>query len=262
MDAPRRPGAQHGGARAGEKHRCLAPPSAPPQASPVSRAGQFCGRLLVVGLLVVALLAGASGCRRKKPVAKVPPPAPPAAGEAETGLASWYGHPYHGRPTSSGEIYDMNKMTAAHRTLPHQTWVRVTNLENGRTTEVRINDRGPFIEGRIIDLSRAAAEAIEMLGPGTALVRLEIIRSPSESAAAPRYTVQVGAFQVVANANRLKEQLAERYRDVFVEVYDAPDTLYYRVRVGRVASLSEAHRLAAELRQLPDIAATFVVRVD
>jgi rare lipoprotein A len=96
-------------------------------------------------------------------------------GVSETGIASWYGHPYHGRPTASGEIYDMHEMTAAHRYFAFGTRVRVDNLDNGRSTEVRINDRGPFKKGRIIDLSRAAAEKVDMIGPGTARVRIRVI---------------------------------------------------------------------------------------
>lgn len=157
----------------------------------------------------------------------------------------------------------MNVMTAAHRTLAFNTLVRVVNLENQRLTTVRINDRGPFIEGRIIDLSRAAAEAIDMVGPGTALVRLEILPGPGSDPAAPaQYAVQVGAFKVEENARRLQAELKERFEEVFVQEHDAPDGLYYRVRVGRKATLREARRLAEQLRRLPDIVATFVVRLN
>ncbi len=180
----------------------------------------------------------------------------------EEGLASWYGHPYHGRPTANGEIYDMNKMTAAHRTLPFNTWVKVTNLENKKETKLRINDRGPFIEGRIIDLSRSGADAIAMLGPGTAVVRVEVVESPAGVSIEAFYGVQVGAFKVVANAERLKQELSKSYRDVNVVTYDAPDGLYYRVRVGRVSTIDEAQKLAGRLKREPDIAATFVVRLD
>ena len=187
------------------------------------------GRRFLLAGLILLLLLGAGGCRRKRRVVS-PPPAPPLAeGEAETGLASWYGHPYHGRQTSSGEVYDMNTMTAAHRTLPFGTWVMVRNLENQLTTQVRINDRGPFIEGRIIDLSRAAAEEIAMIGPGTALVRLEIVSRPTSPAAAGKYSVQVGSFKDRANAYDLLSQLAQKYGDVFVQEFDAPDGTYYAI---------------------------------
>lgn len=226
----------------------------------MSRVGQFERRLLVITLLL-ALLAGASACRKKKVQAQAP--LPPAIGEAETGLASWYGEPFDGRPTASGEIYDMNGMTAAHRTLPFQTWVRVTNLENDLFTTVRINDRGPFIHGRIIDLSRAAAEAIDMVGVGTALVRLEIVQQPAgESAGGGVYSVQVGAFLVEENAMRLQARLAPRFGDVFIQTHLAPDGFYYRVRVGRLATLQEAWELANRLRQEPEIATALVVRLN
>ncbi len=105
---------------------------------------------------------------------------PAVPGEyVEEGVASWYGVPFNGRRTSNGEIYDMHEFTAAHRTLPFDAVVRVTNLRNGKQTQVRINDRGPFVADRIIDLSLSAAQAIEMVGPGTAQVRLEIIAGPN-----------------------------------------------------------------------------------
>src|SRR3954451_18530020 len=138
-----------------------------------------------ISLMLVAASLALTGCGHKKR-ARVPPP-PPAArrapavakiGDTEMGVASWYGHPYHGRAAANGEIYDMEKMTAAHRTLPFNTWVRVFDLDNQKTTDVRITDRGPFIDGRIIALSRAAARELEMIGPGIARVRVEVIRAP------------------------------------------------------------------------------------
>jgi len=130
-------------------------------------------------LFAVALLL--AGCAHKKHARIPPPPAAPRApaaapqiGSTETGIASWYGYPYHGRPAADGEIYDMEQLTAAHRTLPFQTWVRVFNLDNSKTVDVRITDRGPFIDGRIIDISRAAARTIDMVGPGTPSVSAPI----------------------------------------------------------------------------------------
>src|SRR6266851_5922354 len=130
------------------------------------------------GFVLLALfVCGASGCARRP--ARVQTPAAPArVGAIETGVASWYGVPYHGRRAASGEIYDMEKLTAAHRALPFQTWVEVTNLTNGKRVDVRITDRGPFAHGRIIDLSQAAAREIDMLGAGTAHVRLRVIVPP------------------------------------------------------------------------------------
>ena len=125
------------------------------------------------------LLALAAGCSKPPVVVRAPSAPPPARiGYTETGVASWYGAPYHGRRAASGEIYDMRKLTAAHRTLPFETWVEVTNLSNGRRVKVRINDRGPFVKGRIIDLSMAAADEIQMIRPGTARVQLRVIRPP------------------------------------------------------------------------------------
>src|SRR5215469_12716743 len=154
-------------------------------------------RLAAACLLAALLIAG---CGHKKhtrlsPPAPPRPPVPVQLGQTETGLASWYGHPYHGRAAANGEIYDMEKMTAAHRTLPFNTWVRIYDLDNQKTTDVRIIDRGPFVDGRIIDLSHAAAKEIDMIGPGVARVRIEIIQTPPE-AAPGFFAVQVGAFRV------------------------------------------------------------------
>jgi rare lipoprotein A len=116
-----------------------------------------------------------SGCVRHK---RIQAARPPSIGASEEGIASWYGVPYHGRRAANGEIYDMEKLTAAHRTLPFDTWVRVKNLTNDKVIDVRIQDRGPFIDGRIIDLSRAAARAIDLIGPGTAKVRITVVKAP------------------------------------------------------------------------------------
>lgn len=177
----------------------------------------------------------------------------------EEGVASWYGVPFHGRRTSNGEIYDMHEMTAAHRTLPFGAMVRVTNLRNGKQTEVRINDRGPFVANRVIDLSEAAAQAIEMLGPGTAPVRLEVLAGPSIETGF--FGVQVGAFLAPENAGRLKAQLEGRYAPVSVVTFDSPNGLFYRVRVGRLASEEAARQLADQLQSQEQFT-TFVVRLD
>src|SRR5579885_2755073 len=132
----------------------------------------FRGPVYAGAALFLAALAMIAGCARKNP-AHLPPPV--RIGAIETGIASWYGAPSHGRPTSSGEIYDQEQLTAAHRTLPFGTWVDVTNLDNGKRVEVRITDRGPFVKDRIIDLSLAAAREIDMVRQGTARVRLKII---------------------------------------------------------------------------------------
>jgi rare lipoprotein A len=190
---------------------------------------------------------------------------PPNAGVypgsyVEHGVASWYGEPFHGRRAANGEIYDMNLMTAAHRTLPFNTLVRVTNLSNGEHVDVRITDRGPFVDDRIIDLSRAAAQAIDMVGPGTAPVRLEIL-SVMSNPAAGRFGVQVGAFADRTNAERLRDQLSVKYQPVTVQNTIGPNGPLYRVRVGSVPSEQDAQALAMKLQRESGLPA-FVVRVD
>jgi len=140
-------------------------------------------RPIHAGLSVaVAAAVFASACGHHTS-ASVPPAIarnakPARIGTTETGIASWYGVPYDGRRTASGEIYDMRQLTAAHRTLPFNTWLRVTNLTNGKRVDVKVNDRGPFVQGRVIDLSLGAASEIDMVRQGTAKVRLKVIAPP------------------------------------------------------------------------------------
>ena len=179
--------------------------------------------------------------------------------QGEEGIASWYGHPYHGRRAASGEIYNMYDMTAAHRTLPFGTMVRVHDLENGRDVTVRITDRGPFVEGRIIDLSYAAAQAMGM--SGLAHVRLEILglgASPEPAV----YAVQVGAFRDPANAGRLKALIEASFPPVAIQGFDRGDGLFYRVWVGHESSEDAAQELAAKIRSANLATQTFVVRVN
>jgi rare lipoprotein A len=183
-----------------------------------------------------------SGARKKRPVV---PPAP--NGYTEEGNASWYGIPFHGRRASNGEIYDMNKLTAAHKTLPFETVVRVTNLNNGKSTTVRITDRGPFVENRIIDLSRAAAEEIESIGPGVVPVRVEVV-SGAVDPTSGFFTVQVGAFRERANAEGLRDRLSASYGPIFIQAYDSPDGTFYRVRVGKVSGEEAAREFGEQLR--------------
>jgi rare lipoprotein A len=185
--------------------------------------------------------------------------APVSGGYVESGVASWYGVPFNGRRTSNHEIYDMYQFTAAHRTLPFNSILRVTNLDNGMQTQVRINDRGPFVAGRIIDLSQGAARAIQMIGPGTAHVRLELLSGPDPYVGF--FTVQVGAFQVRENAEKLRARLAAQYTPVVIQPYDSPNGAYYRVRVGRVPSQDAARGLADQLRRDHGFV-PFVVRLD
>jgi peptidoglycan lytic transglycosylase len=176
----------------------------------------------------------------------------------ERGIASWYGPPFDGRRASDGEIFDMRQMVAAHRTLPFGSIVRVTNLDNGLQAEVRIIDRGPFVEGRIIDLSLAAARAIDMVRSGIAPVRLELVASPAPLNGV--FAVQIGAFEKHANADRLRARLAARY-PVTLQEFDAPAGHFYRVRVGREPSQEAAEKLAEQLAR-EDGFQTFVVRLD
>ena len=210
--------------------------------------------------MFLAVLA-AAGCGRSQPVRATVPPAPVPGVYAEQGIASWYGVPFHGRRAANGEVYDMNQPTAAHRTLPFGSMVRVSNLDNGRQTEVRVTDRGPFVEGRIIDLSFAAARAVDMVGAGIARVRLELLSAGRAPAGAGNFTVQVGAFTQRDNAERLREQLRARYDPVYIQDFDAPNGYFYRVRVGRVSSQQGAERLAAQLASRERVR-TFVVRLD
>lgn len=133
------------------------------------RSGGWALVAAVAGLVVLA------GCSRAVVRPPSPPPLPPAVGREEVGLASWYGAPHHGRRTASGEVFDMNQLTAAHRTLPFGTRVLVTNRDTGQSAELRINDRGPFVEGRILDVSYAAARLLGAIGPGTIPVRIRVI---------------------------------------------------------------------------------------
>jgi rare lipoprotein A len=153
----------------------------------------------------------------------------------------------------------MNTLVAAHRTLPFGSILRVTNLNNGKQIEVRVIDRGPFVGDRILDLARAAAAGIDMIGTGTARVRIELLSGPSP--ALGEFTVQVGAFSDRGNAERLRERLLARYQPIFIQDYDAPTGHFYRVRVGRVANPDAAQKLAAQLRST-DGFQTFVLRLD
>ena len=192
---------------------------------------------LVLVSIVILLASGCASSGSKKP---------PAPGTTLTGVASWYGPGFHGRRTSNGERYDMNRLTAAHKTLPFGTLVEVRNLDNDRSVVVRINDRGPHIKRRIIDLSRAAAEAIEMVGPGTARVSLKILQYDAVTDDSPRYTVQVAAFGDAERAQALAEDLRRRYPETQV----SDDGAWHRVQVGVFGRRNEAEDLRIELLRL------------
>jgi rare lipoprotein A len=205
-----------------------------------------------------------NAARRTAPAtaAKRDIPAPNAAMGAytEQGNASWYGIPFDGRRASNGEIYDMHKLTAAHRTLPFDTVVRVTNLSNGKSTVVRITDRGPFVDNRIIDLSMAAAREIDSIGPGVVPVRLELLSAGIDPTSG-FFTVQVGAFRERGNAERLRERLNAEYSPIFIQPYDSPDGLFYRVRVGKVPGEDAAQHFGEQLRNREGFK-PMVVRLD
>ena len=181
-------------------------------------------------------------------------PIPDAEGFRQRGTASWYGKKFHGRKTSNGEKYDMYGVSAAHKTLPFGTVVGVHNLRNGRQLDIRINDRGPFVRGRIIDLSYGAANKLGVVGPGTAPVEIVALAAPARTVRQPGgqdrvlpvdltrgdFTFQVGAFQDRNNAERLAAKLKQTYSHVHVTSFDRGDGLFHRVRVGRATTLKEA----------------------
>ncbi|MFW6147932.1 MAG: septal ring lytic transglycosylase RlpA family protein [Thermodesulfobacteriota bacterium] len=199
---------------------------------------------------------------------------PSDSGFVEEGVASWYGGKFHGRNTSNGEIYDMHKKTAAHKTLPFGTHVKVQNLSNGKAVVVRINDRGPFVKGRIIDLSYAAAKDIDMIKPGTAKVRIAALsRKIGEIKIGKGYrpllerkdfrkgkfSVQVGAFEVEDNAIRLAERLRVLFDHVTVTTHiPCTGRIFYRVRVSLCKDLNEINQIVDRLEYLGFLQ-TFIV---
>jgi rare lipoprotein A len=187
-------------------------------------------------------------------------PLPHAKDYKESGIASWYGKSFHGKKTSNGEIYNMYAMTAAHKTLPLGVFVRVTNLNSGKSIEVRINDRGPFVRGRIIDLSYTAAKKLEIVGPGTAPVEVIALGAPLAPGKATdqqkyvkvdffngEFTFQVGAFSDRNNAQRLINQLKKKYTNAHMVTYDTGAQIFYRVRVGKCSNLEDAERFEQKL---------------
>jgi len=209
-----------------------------------------------------------TGCHHRAPVVAPPTSAPSARRhpsaqapivQGQEGIASWYGRPYDGRPTASGQVYNMYAMTAAHRTLPFGTLVRVHDLENGHSVVVRINDRGPFVEGRIIDLSYAAAMALHM--PSTALVRLQILRV-GPHASSGTYSVQIGAFLDRSNAERLKHRIEKRFRPVMIKQASHGNGVLNLVLVGEEGTRQQAEKLASQLIHDKLAKQTYVVRTN
>lgn len=234
-------------------------------------------------LLVTVLLSMLSACGGKKPARHTPPPPPPSITRPESatkpqmpidsididpnapaiwtqvGMASWYGPPYHNRQSANGEIFDMNGMTAAHNTLPMNSIVRVTNLKTNRSAIIRITDRGPFVGDRIIDLSMAAAKAVDVWRPGTAKVQLDVLRAPLPIDEGGRWCVQVGAFREQDDALKLKEHMQRRYHTAKVLQFKGPTGYWVRVRVLD-DDKNRAQEVADEIKV--DEGGVFMVRLD
>lgn len=202
--------------------------------------------------------AGQSRTPSKPEIADISPDA--KALSTETGIASWYGAPYHNRRASNGEVYDMHAMTAAHRTLPLGSIVRVTNPRNGSSAIVRITDRGPFIPGRIIDLSQVAAQKIGLIQKGTAEVRVELLKTPAPLDAGGRWAVQIGGFGEEGTARDLAGHLSRRYHSAKVLTFDSPTGDWWvRVRVkGDLRANAEEVVRETTTRE----GAIFLVRLD
>lgn len=178
----------------------------------------------------------------------------------EKGIASWYGPPYHNRRGSNGEVYNMHAMTAAHRTFPLGSIVRVTNVKTGSTALVRITDRGPFIPGRILDLSLAAAKKVDVWQPGTAEVKVELMETPAPINSGGKWAVQIGGFADEHSALKLADHLTRRYRTANVLHFKSPaGDWWIRVRVLD-DDRSRAYQLAEETTT--GEGAVFVVRLD
>jgi rare lipoprotein A len=232
---------------------------------------------LIRRLTTLSLLLGAfflAGCGRHQN-ARVKAPPPPEVEEAETaavevprhfkpiyvetGVASWYGIPYHHRRSANGEIYDMHALTAAHRTLPLNSIARVTNLATGHSVTVRITDRGPFIDGRMLDLSFEAAKQVDVWRPGTAKVRLEVFSAPAAIDHGGRWCVQIGAFSDRDKATGFKQKLQRRYQTSNVLQFTGPTGEWIRVRVPD----DEKHRAETLLSEVKAPQGTaFLVRLD
>ena len=188
--------------------------------------------------LLTLLIAGCSMHRYDKP----------KVGTTQRGVASWYGEPFHGRKTASGEVYDMHGMTAAHKELPLGTEVEVKNLDNGREARLRVNDRGPFIRGRVLDVSYAGAQKLGMVGPGTARIELRVVRlgvGPSGQNLTTRFAVQVGAFGEKKNAVALQRKLSKDYSDVEL----IQDGRWHRVRIVNLRNEKDARKLEGDLKR-------------
>ena len=192
-------------------------------------------------VMAVAALAMLVGCSR---AVMTGPSVPPVAGREEVGMASWYGAPHHGRRTASGEVYDMHQLTAAHKTLPFGTRLLVTNRDTSQSAEVRVNDRGPFVEGRILDVSYAAARLLGAVGRGTIPVSVRILSLPARSSSGDGpYTVQIGSFTTRARAEALRDSV----NGATIAEGTVAGEPVYRVRVGAYPDRTQAAAAARDL---------------
>jgi rare lipoprotein A len=202
------------------------------------------------GLATMVFSAMLAGCASRQSVPVVAPVAvqPRSAPiRSVVGKASWYGPGFNGHTTATGEIYDQEQMTAASSIFPLGSEVVVTDLGNGRAVEVRINDRGPFRKGRKIDLSHGAARALGLVGPGTALVRMDLVSTPAfDPAGQPQYFVQAGSYADQANAEKIRSRLAAYYPDVRLSELDTGSGRYYRVQMGGFATREQAQARAVQ----------------
>jgi len=203
--------------------------------------------LAIAALISVAL----SACSTTPPVHKTPPPpiAEQPSQSSLVGMASWYGPGFNGHHTANGEVYNQEELTAASTVIPLGSRVMVTNLDNHRSVEVRINDHGPYVKGRKIDLSHEAARTLGIVKPGTARVRIDVLSQPAgtRTAGTPiRYYVQVGSYSQQTNARRVSNQLAGYYRDVRIDEVSAGARSFYRVRMGSFATSDQARERANE----------------
>jgi len=205
--------------------------------------------------IIILLCTCCLGCMARKSHFDYSLPKQSRLIKSQEGIASWYGKDFHGEKTSSGDIYDMHKLTAAHKELPLGSLVKVTNLENRHQVEVLINDRGPFIRGRIIDLSYAAAKALDMVDQGTALVRIILISPPpaaNKQSVFPLtcyYGIQAGSFANRKNAQVLYVKLQALTKDVFMQTTTCGKRTCYQVRAGWFANRQHAVQLASKLKQ-------------
>ena len=221
----------------------------------------FCSLRLYVIALSLFLIASCSGSAvvssdalYATPWYKPQPPAQEMKGERRTVLASWYGPDFNGKPTSSGEIFNMYALTCAHREYPFGTRLHVINPGNNKDVECIVNDRGPFVSGRDLDLSYAAAKKIDLIGPGTATVMIEpegrdmrYVKYVKYDVRGPVVTLQIGSFRDESNAKRLKMALELQYSNVYIITVDVAGAKYYRVRIGKFIERSKAAELGKTL---------------